>query len=135
MRTPQAVYRGWRVPDGVVVTVGSDPLSAAPSQRVRYITQRFEWGYTGAGPAQLALAILLDALSDAAWSPTGAERRLALRWHGEFMWGEVYRWQEAWEITAQEVRDFVEWCQAKEGRQHAADAERPEFVRREGGAP
>jgi len=105
VRPPDTVYRGRRAADGVVVTAGRDPLTPFASHRVRYLARGFEWGYAGDGPAQLALAVLLDALGD---------RRLALRWFHDFMWAEVYRWGEAWEVTAGEVREFVAWCVAKE---------------------
>jgi hypothetical protein len=36
-----------------------------PSQRlINYSPDGFEWGYPGSGPAQLALALLLDATGD-----------------------------------------------------------------------
>jgi hypothetical protein len=51
-------------------------LSPYASQQLRtHSPVGFEFGYIGRGPAQLALAILLDA--------TGSER-IALRWYNEF---------------------------------------------------
>ena len=36
-------------------------LTAGPSQQIiNYAPYGFEWGYSGSGPAQLALAVLLD---------------------------------------------------------------------------
>src|SRR5262245_55620958 len=44
---------------------GIKPLSARRSQAVfNHSPDGFAWGYGGSGPAQLALAILLDALDD-----------------------------------------------------------------------
>lgn len=65
---PARVYAGSRDEDGsVIVTVTPrgkkrHVLSAAKSLRVfNHSPSGFEYGYGGSGPAQLALAILLDA--------------------------------------------------------------------------
>lgn len=43
----------------------SHPLDPAPSQALRnHSPEGFSWGYDGSGPAQLALAILLDYTGD-----------------------------------------------------------------------
>lgn len=41
---------------------GASPvrLEIGPSQKVRHKSDSFAWGYGGSGPAQLALALLLD---------------------------------------------------------------------------
>src|SRR5208282_6015903 len=49
----------------------------------------FAWGYGGSGPAQLALAILMDA--------TG-EQALALRHYQEFKFQFVAGWSDSWRI-------------------------------------
>jgi hypothetical protein len=59
----------------------------------------FAWGYDGSGPAQLALALLIDA--------TGNEA-LALRHHQEFQRQFVAGWKDSWRITAHEIRVFVD---------------------------
>ena len=59
-------YRGQRTPQGCQVERVRDgseatPLEPGPSLAVReHSPTGFEWGYLGSGPAQLALAILLD---------------------------------------------------------------------------
>ena len=58
----------------------------------------FAWGYCGSGPAQLALALLMDATGE----PT-----LALRHHQEFKFKFVAGWREEWCITETEIRSFV----------------------------
>ena len=60
----------------------------------------FEWGYGGSGPAQLALAILADALDD-------DER--AARLHQEFKWRVIAPLprDSEWQITRDEVLFFV----------------------------
>ena len=100
MSTPDTVYRGVRQGDGsAVVTAGGVPLDPRPSQRVRDHAGGFEWGYGGAGPMQLALALLLDALDDAT---------LAREWAEWFLWGRVAAWDySGWEATAAEIRAWV----------------------------
>jgi hypothetical protein len=59
----------------------------------------FEWGYTGSGPAQLAFAILADAV----------HIELAHALHQRFKFaviGQLAR-REPWRITEQQVLDFV----------------------------
>jgi len=58
----------------------------------------FAWGYSGSGPAQLALALLMDALGDA---------ELALKHYQDFKWKVVAGWHGRWLITAKEIREFV----------------------------
>jgi len=58
----------------------------------------FAWGYNGSGPAQLALALLMDALGDA---------ELALKHYQDFKWKVVAGWHGRWSITAKEIREFV----------------------------
>ena len=58
----------------------------------------FAWGYGGSGPAQLALALLMDALAD---------REMAERHYQEFKRAHVATWKDQWSITAEEIRFFV----------------------------
>lgn len=58
----------------------------------------FAWGYGGSGPAQLALALLMDALSDQA---------MALSHYQEFKRDHVARWTNSWSITAEEIQFYV----------------------------
>ncbi|MEO6035413.1 MAG: DUF6166 domain-containing protein [Verrucomicrobiota bacterium] len=58
----------------------------------------FAWGYGGSGPAQLALALLMDALGDA---------ELALKHYQDFKWQVVADWHGRWSISAKEIREFV----------------------------
>ncbi len=56
-------YRGGRSLDGAVVTVDGRPLPPRYDLK-RLSSTGFEWTYEGAGPAQLALALLADHLGD-----------------------------------------------------------------------
>ena len=56
------IYRGVRTPRGCVVTVDATPLEWRPE--LGSGAAEFEWGYDGAGPRRLALAILADFFGD-----------------------------------------------------------------------
>jgi hypothetical protein len=60
----------------------------------------FSWGYGGSGPAQLALALLADALAD--------DDR-AIRLHQDFKFKVVAAWPEGerWWITAERIAAVV----------------------------
>jgi hypothetical protein len=56
-------YEGRRQGHAVIVTVNGHPLNPR-LDLYNHSPTGFEWGYCGSGPAQLALAILADHLSD-----------------------------------------------------------------------
>ena len=58
----------------------------------------FAWGYGGSGPAQLSLALLMDALGD---------RDMAMRHYQQFKRTHVAQWGEQWSITAEAIQFFV----------------------------
>ena len=77
------------------------PLDPAPSQRLRnHSPDGFDWGYGGSGPAQLALAILLDCLGD---------EDEALEHYQPFKFAHLSALgrDEAWEITSCQVEEFL----------------------------
>lgn len=87
------IYRGGRSLAGAEVTVDGRPL--APRYDLRRLSATgFEWTYEGAGPAQLALALLADHLGDDA-------RALAL--YEKFMRAVVAELDNAWELTAADI--------------------------------
>jgi len=118
------VYTGRRFADGVEVKRDRRPLSPAASWRVRnHSPTGFEWGYGGSGPAQLALALMLDVLGDAG---------LAQRCYHWIMWATVSTWSNSWRVTAGELLDLVErWRAEVEGHDHAEPI--APFVVAEGG--
>jgi hypothetical protein len=86
-------YRGDRTIDGCEVLVDGEPLDEALS--VRTISDDgFEWSYEGAGPAQLALAILYDHLGDAG---------RAIAEHEGFMRAVVANFNNEWEMTGADI--------------------------------
>lgn len=103
------IYRGIRcetLADPIVFKVQKDrrieEITPAMSQKlVNHSPTGFQWGYSGSGPAQLALALLLDATQDS---------KLALRYHQEFKDEIVAGWKERWEISQDRILD---WLRAK----------------------
>jgi hypothetical protein len=59
----------------------------------------FEWGYGGSGPAQLALALLADAIND----------ETALRLHQQFKFAQVAQWKRdaRWHLSQIAVIAYV----------------------------
>lgn len=59
----------------------------------------FEWGFAGSGPAQLALAILMDVFDD---------RATATEWHQRFKFDRIATLpaREGWSISEGEVREW-----------------------------
>lgn len=77
------------------------PLDPAPSQALHnHSPDGFEWGYAGSGPAQLALALLLDCLGD---------EDEALNHYQAFKLARLapLRRDEAWEMAADEIEAFA----------------------------
>jgi len=87
------IYRGGRSLDGAVVTVDGKPLP--PRQDLKRLSATgFEWTYEGAGPAQLALALLADHLGDDG-------RALAL--YEAFMIRVVAELDNSWELNSADI--------------------------------
>lgn len=71
------VYCGIRCVNGATVTRDGQPFDHGPSLRVwNHSPTGFEWGYGGSGPAQLALAILLDYCNP----DEAVQRHQAFKW-------------------------------------------------------
>src|SRR5712691_11444301 len=93
MAEAMKLYRGGRGLDGAVVTVDGKPL--APRDDLRALSATgFEWTYEGAGPAQLALALLADHLGDDA-------KALAL--YEAFMRRVVAELDNSWELNSADI--------------------------------
>jgi hypothetical protein len=86
-------YAGGRSLAGAVVTVDGAPLDPRYDLK-RLSPSGFEWTYEGAGPAQLALALLADHLGDDAG---------ALALYERFMRAVVAELDNSWELTAADI--------------------------------
>ena len=86
-------YVGGRSLDGAVVTVDGEQL--APRYDLKRLSPTgFEWTYEGAGPAQLALALLADHFGDDA-------RALGL--YQRFMKAVVAELDNSWVLTSGDI--------------------------------
>jgi hypothetical protein len=88
----------------VVVTKNGFPkiLDPKPSQKLwNHSPNGFNWGYAGSGPAQLALAILLDVTGDKA---------LSSRLHQAFKSEIVSTWPagQVWVYTEDQVKAWLD---------------------------
>jgi hypothetical protein len=92
------IYEGSRSLAGAVVTVDGRPLDPRLDLR-RYSPAGFEWTYEGAGPKQLALALLADHLGDDA---------KALARHEQFMREIVAFLDNAWVLTSTDIAAALE---------------------------
>ena len=87
------IYEGARTLDGAIITV--DGKALPPRFDLRLLSKAgFEWTYEGAGPAQLALALLADHFGD---------DRLALRHYEGFMRAVVAHLDNAWRLSSAEL--------------------------------
>jgi hypothetical protein len=92
------VYEGGRSLAGAVVTVDGKPLP--PRLDLKKLSRAgFEWTYEGAGPAQLALAMLADHLGD---------DQMALQHHDAFMREVIANLDNAWRLTSADIDDALQ---------------------------
>jgi hypothetical protein len=102
------IYRGYRmngaayVRHDVITGEGRytcEYLDPAPSQALfNHSPDGFEWGYSGSGPAQLALALILD--------PTG-DKVMALKYHQDFKEHFVACWGQSWHINSEQIKRWI----------------------------
>lgn len=84
------------------VLVNGKPLSPTPSLKIwKHSPDGFAWGYGGSGPAQLALAILLDYFE----GDVGRAREH----YQDFKWARVSHWpiNGSWKISGAEIAAFL----------------------------
>lgn len=86
-------YVGDRTIDGIQVTVDGKPLAPHTDLKA-YSKNGFEWSYEGPEPRQLAFALLMDHLGDAA-------RATAL--DEAFMRTIVANFDNTWEMTSADI--------------------------------
>ena len=91
------VYEGGRSLAGAVVTVDGRKLDPRFDLK-RLSPAGFEWTYEGAGPAQLALALLADHLGD---------DKQALALHQDFMRAVIADLDNSWRLTGTEIDEAL----------------------------
>src|SRR5947208_15806700 len=107
-------YHGERTPDGCEVEVidadhpqGGYPLDPRTDIR-NHSPSGYEWGYGGSGPAQLALALLADALGD---------DEKAQRFYQDFKFKVIGRLEgDSWELSQEDIRQAVSALEAERGK-------------------
>lgn len=91
-------YEGHRQGYAVIVTVDGRPLNPR-LDLYNHSPTGFEWGYSGSGPAQLALAILADHFSN---------DEQALNVYQRFKWEVVTRLpRRRWSLTSAEIEEAL----------------------------
>jgi hypothetical protein len=91
-------YIGRRIGHAIDVTVDGVPLHPR-LDLWNHSPSGFEWGYSGSGPAQLALAILADCLGD---------EEEALEWYQDFKSAVIAGLPYAgWTLTEEGIRDTI----------------------------
>lgn len=107
-------YIGERTPDGceVLVIDKSDPDGGyllPPRHDLRnHSPDGFNWGYSGSGPAQLALALLADALGD---------DEKAQRFYQDFKMKVIGRLDgDRFELSEEDIRQTVAALEAAKGQ-------------------
>jgi len=100
-------YRGYRDDDGAHVMIhhSAGRVTKLPPRNdlVDHSPTGFEWGYGGSGPAQLALALLADALRASGRDNRTTDRE-AVRLHQRYKWGIVAGLaKDGWTITRKSV--------------------------------
>ena len=99
-------YTGDRTMDGIQVSVDGRPLDPRYDLR-RFADGGFEWSYEGPEPEQLAFALLVDHLGDAA-------RAASLS--GRFMREVVANFDNEWEMASADIDRVLEGFGASAGR-------------------
>ncbi|MBR0753465.1 hypothetical protein JQ604_14855 [Bradyrhizobium jicamae] len=94
------VYRGWRDAEGKAHVDADDMPLPLRLDLANHSPTGFEWGYGGSGPAQLALAILADAL--------GSNQK-ALLLHQRFKWAVIAKLprDKGWTLHRDEVHRLL----------------------------
>ena len=96
-----ATYKGFgeRVGrGGFLVTKDGQTLSPGKSQKAwNHSPDGFNWGYGGSGPAQLALALLLEETN----------KDTAVCYHQRFKWEVVAMLKDGWELTSEQIQNWL----------------------------
>jgi len=93
-------YAGLRTPDGVLVVRRINNATQRPLELVgRHSLEGINWGYSGSGPADLALSILADF-----WDMESSEMA-----YEQFKDDFVRHWGDQWEIDDHTLINWGKW--------------------------
>lgn len=99
-------YEGRRTDETCAVTVNGQTLHLRLDLRKH--ADQPEWGYAGSGPAQLALALLADAVED---------DEIALDYHQKFKRNVVAAFdRDGWTLTQADIRSWIGQLLGGQGR-------------------
>jgi hypothetical protein len=102
MNQEEVIYTGRKErtsEGGMLVLRNGFPFSPGPSQRlINHSPDGFNWSYWGSGPAQLALALLLDITHNPS---------LAIAKHQQYKFEVIGKLQDGWEITSTEIENWL----------------------------
>ena len=102
MESQANLYEGFKDPQYMRVSVNKNGkfLSPQRSQKVRnHSPDGFSWGYGGSGPAQLALAILLEEYDE----------KTALYYYQDFKWEVIANLPQScnWSLDSQTIAKIM----------------------------
>jgi hypothetical protein len=104
---PANVYEGVRDKTGTRIFINGQTLDIRPSLALaNHSPTGFEWGYSGSGPSQLALAILINEMP--------SDRALDI--YQSFKEDMISRLGSPWRMTSAEI---AEWLNRKKGSHDA----------------
>jgi|SRR5215472_3581694 len=99
------IYRGRRVRGNYIIERRDESqkrwsnLSPRKSLKLwNHSPTGFAWGYAGSGPAQAALALLLDHAGN---------RDLALNFYQDFKFDVIARLSDEWEMTGNQISEAI----------------------------
>lgn len=98
MAQKQPAYRGFHTNNFVSRPDGSQLTPAASLELANHSPTGFSWGYAGSGPAQLALAILLDHTGDP---------EVALSLYQTFKVQHVALWGQQWTFPVHSLERWI----------------------------
>ena len=133
-------YIGSRLGERKIVLVkGEDTpreLTPTASRKLWNHSTEFDWSYGGSGPAQLALALLLDHIGK-----TPIEKRptpetapvLAERFHQMFKGEFVEKFADRWTLTEEQIDGWLRQVVAQAQTKRAQYSHEPQFPKELGG--
>lgn len=114
-------YHGYRTKDGRTRVLANGKRLRRRGDLRNHSPDGFEWGYGGSGPAQLALALLADAVGD----------EVALQYYQGYKHSVVSGWpKEEWRTSREEIQDWLVGVMALEG-EPGPDVDQDEVYRLE----